>query len=136
MDAGPRPPIAQADPGRGGEDIDPLTGLILRRRLLDIMAAALARPAHPDARPALLTLDLDRFKAVNDTFGHSMGDELLHCVAERLRRGVREDDLVARLGGDEFAILANVGGDMEATCAGSLRNASASSTARAACCGW
>ena len=53
----------------------------------------------------LMLLDLDRFKAVNDTFGHDMGDELLKAVSERLKTCVREVDTVARMGGDEFTII-------------------------------
>ncbi|WP_433802749.1 putative bifunctional diguanylate cyclase/phosphodiesterase [Actinomycetospora sp. CA-084318] len=80
---------------------DPLTGLanrtLLHERLREVERAA--------AVPAVLVLDLDGFKAVNDAFGHEVGDALLVAVAERLRGVVRETDTVARLGGDEFAIL-------------------------------
>ncbi|MCD2187995.1 putative bifunctional diguanylate cyclase/phosphodiesterase [Actinomycetospora soli] len=80
---------------------DPLTGLanrtLLHERLREVERAS--------AVPAVLVLDLDGFKAVNDSFGHEVGDALLVAVAERLRAVVRETDTVARLGGDEFAIL-------------------------------
>jgi diguanylate cyclase (GGDEF)-like protein/PAS domain S-box-containing protein len=82
---------------------DALTGLanraLFRDRLADVLAGA---GGH---RLSLVLVDLDDFKLVNDTLGHSAGDELLITVAERLRRAVRADDTVARLGGDEFAIL-------------------------------
>jgi diguanylate cyclase (GGDEF)-like protein len=61
--------------------------------------------AHADTKPAVVFLDVDDFKAVNDTLGHSVGDELLVVVAQRIQSGVRDCDTVARLGGDEFAIL-------------------------------
>ena len=80
---------------------DPLTGLPNRRlfhRRADKMMAE-------DSRLALLMVDLDRFKAVNDTLGHPVGDTLLNLVAKRLRAILREADVVARLGGDEFALL-------------------------------
>jgi NO-binding membrane sensor protein with MHYT domain len=84
---------------------DSLTGLANRatftERLSQLFAAA-KRGATPFA---ILFLDLDKFKSVNDTFGHPIGDLLLLEVAERLKRSTRETDLVARLGGDEFAIL-------------------------------
>jgi diguanylate cyclase (GGDEF)-like protein len=83
-------------------DHDALTGLPNRRRLLDAIAAAMA--ADPGGG-ALLLLDLDGFKRVNDALGHHAGDELLREVARRLRREVRAEDLAARLGGDEFAVL-------------------------------
>jgi diguanylate cyclase (GGDEF)-like protein len=89
---------------------DPLTDLPNRTSLRDRLAHLLAAAAKEDADgserlTALLLLDLDRFKEVNDTLGHGAGDGLLRMVAERLRNLVGEDALVARLGGDEFAIL-------------------------------
>ena len=87
---------------------DPLTGLANRARLRDRLAHALARRTRGSvAAPAtaLLLLDLDGFKAVNDTFGHLAGDALLCQVAERLLNATRGCDTVARLGGDEFAVL-------------------------------
>jgi diguanylate cyclase (GGDEF)-like protein/PAS domain S-box-containing protein len=83
---------------------DALTGLPNRNLLAERMPLAMARARRGD-KVALLFLDLDHFKSVNDTFGHSVGDELLKCVSDRLKRCVRETDTVARLGGDEFAIL-------------------------------
>ena len=81
---------------------DPLTGLANRSLFALRVDAALAR--HDNA-PAVMFLDLDDFKGVNDTLGHAAGDALLVTVAERLRASLREDDLAARLGGDEFAVL-------------------------------
>ncbi len=81
---------------------DPLTGLG-NRLALGLRAAELSRAA--EAHAALVLLDLDGFKAVNDTLGHQAGDELLVQVARTLETLVRPDDLVARLGGDEFALL-------------------------------
>jgi len=71
----------------------------------DRLAAALERAGRDGSAVAVLCLDLDRFKPVNDTLGHPVGDTLLRTVAERLRSAVRATDLVARLGGDEFAVL-------------------------------
>jgi diguanylate cyclase (GGDEF)-like protein len=65
----------------------------------------LAERRHPGGRTAVLYLDLDGFKSVNDTFGHTSGDVVLRTVSDRMSRAVRADDLVARLGGDEFAVL-------------------------------
>jgi len=84
---------------------EPLTGLCNRVGLHDRLDAALAEAARTGASLAVLMLDLDRFKTVNDTLGHPVGDALLRKVAERLRRATRSGDVVARLGGDEFAIL-------------------------------
>ena len=80
---------------------DSLTGLANRVTLHDALRDHLASGAPG----ALLSMDLDHFKAINDTFGHSTGDRVLTAVADRLRRLVRPGDIVARLGGDEFAVL-------------------------------
>lgn len=84
---------------------DPLTGLANRRRLYDIGQATLKSEATDFEQIALIYLDLDRFKPINDTLGHDAGDELLKQVSERLRICIRKNDTLARLGGDEFAIL-------------------------------
>ncbi len=83
---------------------DPLTGLANRAVLLERIGQA---SAHAGRWPsfAVLFLDLDRFKAVNDTLGHAAGDELLRAVTARLQAQVRDNDMVARLGGDEFVVL-------------------------------
>ena len=81
---------------------DPLTGLGNRRDLLEEFEA---RTDHPDSKFAMLLVDLDRFKPINDTFGHTVGDAVLRIVAERLQSTVRGDYSVSRMGGDEFAIL-------------------------------
>lgn len=84
---------------------DVLTGLSNRAHFIDVQKQALQHAAHAKSMVALLLLDLDKFKPVNDTFGHDVGDQLLQAVAERLTSAVRKSDTVARLGGDEFAIL-------------------------------
>src|SRR5665647_2622362 len=84
---------------------DELTGLP-NRALLREQLKTLSALERRDGRPiALLMLDLDRFKEINDTFGHAAGDRVLCTMAERLCEGLRDSDLVARLGGDEFAIV-------------------------------
>jgi diguanylate cyclase (GGDEF)-like protein len=83
---------------------DMLTGLPNRARLCQELDRALAR-AEDGQQLALLYLDLDHFKRVNDAFGHGVGDELLRVASDRLRGCVRETDMIARLGGDEFAVL-------------------------------
>jgi diguanylate cyclase (GGDEF)-like protein len=84
---------------------DDLTGLPNRRRFVELLDRHLASRRCGDAGGALLLLDLDRFKELNDTFGHAAGDRLLVQVANALRERLREDDVLARLGGDEFAVL-------------------------------
>ena len=87
---------------------DALTGLPNRRRLYEELRAMLARAERSGHGTALLLLDLDRFKAVNDVHGHPAGDQLLQLVAARLRGFARANDLIARLGGDEFALVASL----------------------------
>jgi diguanylate cyclase (GGDEF)-like protein len=84
---------------------DPLTGLANRALFEDRLAFHLAQARTAPGSLALLYLDLDGFKQVNDTLGHPAGDELIKAVATRLSASVRANDLVARMGGDEFAIL-------------------------------
>lgn len=84
---------------------DPLTHLPNRRMLSDRLKQNMAASQRSKEYGALMMLDLDRFKTLNDTHGHDMGDLLLKAVAERLQQLVRQDDTVARLGGDEFVVL-------------------------------
>jgi diguanylate cyclase (GGDEF)-like protein/PAS domain S-box-containing protein len=87
---------------------DTLTDLPNRTMFTERLAEAVAGTRQGGRRAAVFLLGLDRFKEINDAFGHPVGDVLLKQVAQRLRRCVRETDMVARLGGDEFAVLANV----------------------------
>jgi diguanylate cyclase (GGDEF)-like protein/PAS domain S-box-containing protein len=83
-------------------DFDPLTGLPNRRLLRDRFAQMLAIAERDKSELALIFLDLDHFKRINDSLGHSIGDDLLCAVAERLTTAIRKVDTLARLGGDEF----------------------------------
>ena len=93
---------------------DSLTGLPNRVYLLDRLQLILNRKKrHPDKNFAVLFLDYDGFKKINDTYGHSMGDRILHLIARRLKRCVRPEDLISRIGGDEFVILLEDCGEKE-----------------------
>lgn len=93
---------------------DPLTGLPNRRRMAEVLDAHLKQAAHQQRPSAVLLLDLDRFKQVNDTLGHPAGDALLKQVADRLVRIIGDKERVFRLGGDEFQILVPDSDDREA----------------------
>jgi diguanylate cyclase len=84
---------------------DPLTGLPNRTLLAERFQLALQAPAHSDSATALLLIDIDRFKEINDTFGHQYGDQLLNQIGRRFAAVVGDRDTVARIGGDEFAVL-------------------------------
>lgn len=84
---------------------DPLTGLPNRRLLQDRLTKALERAERNGARVAVLLIDLDHFKQINDTYGHPVGDEVLRIVATRLQMRIRKADTIARAGGDEFMVV-------------------------------
>ncbi|PCC98322.1 sensor domain-containing diguanylate cyclase [Halopseudomonas pelagia] len=95
---------------------DHLTELPNRALFLDRLQNSLQRAQRDDLRLAVLYLDMDNFKQINDTFGHTTGDRLLQEVAQRLKQCVRESDTIGRLGGDEFAVLLdNIGKREDAT---------------------
>ena len=118
-------PITTAAPGAGfigtAEDVtqrrawedkityqaqhDPLTGLVNRRRLVEVLQDLLVGQRSHDRHFAIMFIDLDGFKAINDTRGHEVGDRVLVEVARRMRRVAREYDLVSRVAGDEFVVV-------------------------------
>ncbi len=85
---------------------DPLTGLPNRRLFNEHTSQAIKLASRKKTKFALLMIDLNRFKRINDTYGHMLGDQVLQKVAARFSEGLRESDLISRWGGDEFAILA------------------------------
>lgn len=93
---------------------DALTGVANRKKFADALAHALARAARNDGGVGVLYVDVDRFKAINDTHGHAVGDAVLREFADRLEGCLRETDLPARIGGDEFAVLVEDVGSVEA----------------------
>ena len=94
---------------------DPLTGLANRVLFIEQLNQALARAARHGSSVAVLFLDLDRFKVINDSLGHEAGDRVLVCMADRLRSALRPGDVGSRFGGDEFVVLCeDVAGDQEA----------------------
>jgi diguanylate cyclase (GGDEF)-like protein len=100
---------------------DPLSGLFNRSHLTGRLEGAIRAAATAETSVALLMLDLDRFKVVNDSLGHHVGDQLLEVIAGRIRENVDETSTVARLGGDEFAILLEGGEGEEAAVAAAQR---------------
>ena len=86
-------------------NFDTVTQLPNRRHFCDSLRAAIVKAEATKAQIAVIFVDLDRFKDVNDRFGHAVGDQLLQQTAERIRSSVRAADLVARLGGDEFTVM-------------------------------
>jgi len=84
---------------------DPLTGLANRRAFAETLRSSISRATRHNSSTALLIVDLDEFKPLNDELGHDQGDIILQAVAERLKLGVRAGDFVFRLGGDEFGVI-------------------------------
>ena len=102
-------------------DHDPLTGLLNRRSFERELNQHIVQVQRYGPEGAALVLDIDRFKHINDTLGHNVGDELIVKVAQTLRARLRDSDVLARLGGDEFAILLPRGGAAEADARGARR---------------
>jgi len=94
--------------------VDALTGLANRRQFDEALEGAVARAVRSGAALMVLSLDLDRFKQINDTLGHAAGDEVLQEFARRVGAAVYDVDRVARLGGDEFVVLVEYSANAEA----------------------
>ncbi len=110
--------VAQRDALAHSATHDPLTGVANRALLESRLQAVDRRAGRPNHCVALLYLDVDGFKGVNDTYGHNLGDRLLQDIAFRIQGALRPEDLVARLGGDEFVVLCEVGSSDEALLVG------------------
>jgi diguanylate cyclase (GGDEF)-like protein/PAS domain S-box-containing protein len=100
---------------------DPLTELPNRRYLIEKLGSEIARARRHSSTGALLFIDLDQFKTINDSLGHTVGDELLIQVARRLKRLLRQEDSIARLGGDEFVVVLPELGDETEQCINQAR---------------
>lgn len=94
---------------------DPLTGLPNRRLFKETLRQAISNADRYERNIAVMYLDLDRFKQINDTLGHDIGDELLKLFSQRVKGCLRESDMLARLGGDEFAVFLETSCDMDIT---------------------
>lgn len=90
---------------------DPLTGTFNRRKFHDVLDRAISNATRHDHRFALLMIDIDHFKQINDTYGHQVGDEVLRSFCERINGAVRSADQLFRVGGEEFCLLATVAAD-------------------------
>jgi diguanylate cyclase (GGDEF)-like protein len=109
--------------------IDPLTGIANRRAFLHDAAELMARPLAGASPSAMLLIDLDRFKSINDRFGHAVGDRVLQIFAETAKDALRPCDLIGRLGGEEFAaLLPNANLDKAVALAEQIRSAFAQAT--------
>ena len=93
---------------------DPLTGLANRHLFLQELGRVLANTDRRGRPPAVIYVDLDRFKVINDSLGHAVGDRLLEVIADRIRSTIRQSDVAARLGGDEFSVIARDASSLEA----------------------
>jgi diguanylate cyclase (GGDEF)-like protein/PAS domain S-box-containing protein len=112
-------------------DHDPLTGLRNRRRFQQDLAEQIGRARRYDEQAALLVIDVDGFKSINDAHGHAAGDVALQAISQAIRERLRQSDILARIGGDEFAVLllhtdderaAKVAADLKGVVARSMRD--------------